>query len=472
MNRADQASEPSMEEILASIRLIISDDARKGPSEWEEAHSRAPAAPRHDAAASLSALPEEDVLDLTDALVFPEEQSSPAAAYGMIKNHAQQPAGASEEPPAKEAPVEESLAEEEQPKAQPEAAAANPEPVQAPNTPFAAMPQPETRVEIPAEPRHDLPQRPAVPAGSRTVWSRRELPGSPAGSPKFSHEPVPVRHPHKNRAEDIQMPIPDRGPISLISAGEMQARVHEPPAQEKQAEEEAEADHAAPSPGGLADNEEAAVAAVAESLARAAAEAMDANELATAADVDFARLDEDRKAEVTETFANAIQRESAPRDKSPLPTLLDEVLRQDFMREPAPFSEPVEEAPNFEAPAEVSAPENYDAQEEQRPAPEWAVPEDDAPREFEPINLPPEHRAPAPRAPETSAPEAPLAQAQFVGASQPPLPVAQSRTLEDAVRDMLRPLLMQWLNDNMPRILESAIRDEIATRGLLPKADE
>jgi cell pole-organizing protein PopZ len=36
---------------------------------------------------------------------------------------------------------------------------------------------------------------------------------------------------------------------------------------------------------------------------------------------------------------------------------------------------------------------------------------------------------------------------------------------------MLRPLLVQWLNDNMPRILENAIRDEIQTRGLLPKSD-
>ena len=32
MNRTDQAPEPTMEEILASIRLIISDDAKKGPS--------------------------------------------------------------------------------------------------------------------------------------------------------------------------------------------------------------------------------------------------------------------------------------------------------------------------------------------------------------------------------------------------------------------------------------------------------
>ncbi len=51
-------------------------------------------------------------------------------------------------------------------------------------------------------------------------------------------------------------------------------------------------------------------------------------------------------------------------------------------------------------------------------------------------------------------------------------PAASGPPLEDAVRDMLRPLLVQWLNDHMPRILESAIREEIATRGLLPKTEK
>ena len=36
MTRTDQAPEPTMEEILASIRLIISDDAKKGHSRRED----------------------------------------------------------------------------------------------------------------------------------------------------------------------------------------------------------------------------------------------------------------------------------------------------------------------------------------------------------------------------------------------------------------------------------------------------
>ncbi len=65
MNRTDQAPEPSMEEILASIRLIISDDAKKAPPEKDERPRRP--LPSRPEPTSLNALPEEDVLDLTDA---------------------------------------------------------------------------------------------------------------------------------------------------------------------------------------------------------------------------------------------------------------------------------------------------------------------------------------------------------------------------------------------------------------------
>ena len=37
------------------------------------------------------------------------------------------------------------------------------------------------------------------------------------------------------------------------------------------------------------------------------------------------------------------------------------------------------------------------------------------------------------------------------------------RTLEDAVAEMLKPLLQQWLSDNMPRIIEKALRVEAAS---------
>jgi cell pole-organizing protein PopZ len=46
----------------------------------------------------------------------------------------------------------------------------------------------------------------------------------------------------------------------------------------------------------------------------------------------------------------------------------------------------------------------------------------------------------------------------------PPYDPHQSvRTLEDAVADMLKPMLQQWLADNMPRIIEKALRVEAAS---------
>jgi cell pole-organizing protein PopZ len=43
-----------------------------------------------------------------------------------------------------------------------------------------------------------------------------------------------------------------------------------------------------------------------------------------------------------------------------------------------------------------------------------------------------------------------------------PLQTSQVRTLEDTVADLLRPMLKQWLDTNMPRIVEKALRVELA----------
>jgi cell pole-organizing protein PopZ len=38
---------------------------------------------------------------------------------------------------------------------------------------------------------------------------------------------------------------------------------------------------------------------------------------------------------------------------------------------------------------------------------------------------------------------------------------ASHKTLEDSVRDMLRPMLRQWLDENMPRMVTAALKDEL-----------
>lgn len=67
--------------------------------------------------------------------------------------------------------------------------------------------------------------------------------------------------------------------------------------------------------------------------------------------------------------------------------------------------------------------------------------------------------------------EKPAAPASAVGVRAPVVTVAPApaasvapavRSLEDLIGDMLRPMLQQWLTDNMPRIVEKALRVEAA----------
>ena len=50
----------------------------------------------------------------------------------------------------------------------------------------------------------------------------------------------------------------------------------------------------------------------------------------------------------------------------------------------------------------------------------------------------------------------------------PPAPAAGVQTLEDTVARLLRPMLRQWLDDNMPRIVEKAFKEELAAQAAPP----
>ncbi|MCJ7528066.1 MAG: DUF2497 domain-containing protein, partial [Methyloceanibacter sp.] len=51
---------------------------------------------------------------------------------------------------------------------------------------------------------------------------------------------------------------------------------------------------------------------------------------------------------------------------------------------------------------------------------------------------------------------------QSYAAAPSPSPLdASARTLEDSVKDMLRPMLRQWLDENMARVLTAALKDEL-----------
>jgi cell pole-organizing protein PopZ len=93
---------------------------------------------------------------------------------------------------------------------------------------------------------------------------------------------------------------------------------------------------------------------------------------------------------------------------------------------------------------------------------------DDSPPEPEPPPLPPPPRVVEPPRPRYDAGEAGLVSAStstavdsaFNTLAQTVL-VQNGRTLEDLVREMLRPMLKTWLDDNLPGMVERLVRAEI-----------
>ena len=174
-------------------------------------------------------------------------------------------------------------------------------------------------------------------------------------------------------------------------------------------------------------------------------------------------------------------------ESAPLPTgQQPDLARPAAARAPAapaaPVTAPV--APRAEAPS-VGAPQpamrSPETVRDAGPALPVGVSKDAvaAPASVAKALAPDEARAPAveskpaliPKRPD-SAPQgaaAPLpvsepAKVQATPVSQPAAPASPSgvRTLEDTVADLLRPMLREWLDANMPRIVEKALRGELA----------
>jgi hypothetical protein len=139
----------------------------------------------------------------------------------------------------------------------------------------------------------------------------------------------------------------------------------------------------------------------------------------------------------------AYERFEAQPDTAPVIEPLDDFMDEpedESMDEPELVLAEIEETVEFVKPeqedAEPEAPPFWPAQasEEQSAEPE---PEASFEPELEPV----------------------LTQTNGIGGHHAEGP---SRTLEDSIKDMLRPMLREWLDDNMPRI----IRDELDTDSL------
>ncbi|MDB5493476.1 MAG: hypothetical protein JWP86_813, partial [Phenylobacterium sp.] len=69
--------------------------------------------------------------------------------------------------------------------------------------------------------------------------------------------------------------------------------------------------------------------------------------------------------------------------------------------------------------------------------------------------------AAAPEPTLVSAPAAAAAATAFGQLSQVIAMPAEGRTLEDVVRELLRPLLQQWLDDHLPAIVQETVQTEV-----------
>ena len=151
MSNQGQAQEPTMEEILASIRRIISEDS--GSEEAGNAPAAAAPEAEDEALPELSAEDEADILELTEPL--PEEP--------LMAEPAPEPEPPYVPEPATEAAVEEVVDDIEfAPEPEPELAAApEPAPAPEPEPVVAAAPEPAPRpapaVQAPAEPDIEEP---------------------------------------------------------------------------------------------------------------------------------------------------------------------------------------------------------------------------------------------------------------------------------------------------------------------------
>jgi cell pole-organizing protein PopZ len=575
MRKPEQAPEPSIEEILASIRRIIADDAPVGPASEEptrlQVHSGTPrpgpAGGRRD----------DEVLELTEDFMLAEEASAvrlqePEEPAEFTPNNVHRdPFGENVDPfaedhgsdpfarrhgdpyenmgaPGATHPIEAAVASTPEPEAPRNAARSGLASVMAEVQRFVDVgkvpeeaPKPAARpLESWTQPANEVfKSDPAPRPPSR--WSARQK--SPDGG-KGPEQPLPGRSPGARDQEPprkaglsshdwsqgIQMPVPDEGPgMPFVAEETLELPQPAPPPPAPTAEwnvpepQVAEAAGAAPAPFPSLETPRPPVVGIAEAPQPAASADLQqrAEKLADRAVSDFAddkleslpiakflKSDKPLMEVITGTLVNALARvggsSAEPEEPASLPIedLVEESAAPD-LPPPASMDEPVardlrRKIPNldggFMAPSPL-APE---------PAPRPAAPQASRAAvipDQEPLELPREEiedmvAMPHPEQLDSVAPHQPTGIAEQPVMPQVPAPPGRMmsrppsavgpvdfqaleatlpggpKTLEETVREMLRPLLAQWLNENMPRIVNDAIREEIAAMGMkLPRRD-
>ena len=155
--------------------------------------------------------------------------------------------------------------------------------------------------------------------------------------------------------------------------------------------------------------------------------------------------------EILASIRRIISEDDAPAEAAPAPepepAPLEEAPVDDDVLE---LTDPIEPPAPVESLGDIDV---YSPEPEPEPAPAPAPPPEPAPapafsRDEVADNLVGDHAAG-------------LAASAFGSLSSALLMPKDGRTLEDVVRELLRPLLKEWLDQNLPRIVETKVEEEV-----------
>jgi cell pole-organizing protein PopZ len=544
MPKPEQTPEPSIEEILASIRRIIADDAPASAVDaaaLEEQPAPRAAAVQRGRPAELrpTRQSEDEVLELTeDFMLAPEapsltlqEPSEPEEYSGSQQYSDAHHSETQGEPQAYRDPYDESFARRPVRTAATESNAQDDAGGDSEGMFSAVMAEvqryadsapshePQERTPAPMEnwgqpDIEALTPQPSSRGTSRPVWSARHKEvdtGRAPAEPAFARpEPATPWKPNLSGkdswSQGVQMPVPDAGPaIPFPSEDALEPRFRMPPAPQpaRQPVPEAAAKATQPEDKPAAPAARQAVPGFhdkAEELADRAVSDFTTDRLSAPAVVaDILKGDKPLMDAITNSLANALSRETEEPDEfeeAPHPEDFAEDMFDSGKASsiPTPAPEPAVAAkPQRPAMPGITkldggfiAQQPVSAKVTQLPAADQEMPElprdevDDILAAADAQSTDRADYRPT-RIAEPAMPNVPVAPSR--GAMRPAAgagtvleqvpaerlhPTGGPKSLEDTIKEMLKPLLMQWLDENMPRIVNEALREEIAANGLLP----
>ena len=428
MSKAEKIGEPSMEEILSSIRKIIAEDPSGARAPVAAQARPQPAAPRPEPRSPEPRSPE------------PRPMAAAQAPYSSAPQPARQPAS---EPMNMDDVL--GLADDARPVKAPAPADMDR------TTPSWLFPK-----SSPAT---------VSPAAAETQPARQPEAARPAVKPFFPPQtretepaPAPMPYPGQANGASATRGLNDLGAV-VPGRADMQ--------------------RAAPAPKPMPDRISAEAPARAPQPSPAAHQTIDPPAAATpsAQSKDLAGLNGYRPLPQPQPVATEPLAATPVTAKAAAPVV-----------EPAPrvtqaaalaITAPIASAAMPEAPAQQAAAPAPRAEPLTPPAtsafdpPAKAAPVASTPASAEaPVAAKPEPAA-APVAapmPSTSKPSSPIAAQPEAALAAPEALGETVRTMEDTVAELLRPMLRQWLDTNMPRIVEKALRVEMAA-SLKPKPE-